>query len=217
VSSGAIRRTPLPRAFYARPAEEVARDLLGAFLHTRQGGADALGRIVETEAYVGPHDAASHAAERIGRTSRNAAMFGAPGSAYVYRSYGVHWCLNAVTDRADFPAAVLIRAVEPVRGLAAMRARRARGGRVPADRDLARGPGRLTQAFAITGALDGHELVAPPLRILAGAPVPGRDVVVCPRVGISRAVDWPLRFCLRGSSWISRSVPAAGTPRAPER
>ncbi|MEX2610147.1 MAG: DNA-3-methyladenine glycosylase [Gemmatimonadota bacterium] len=216
MSSGATRRTPLPRAFYARPAEEVARDLLGAFLHTRLDGADTLGRIVEAEAYVGPHDAASHAAERIGRTPRNQAMFGAPGSAYVYCIYGVHWCLNAVTDQTEFPAAVLIRAVEPVAGLAAMRARRARGGRVPADRDLARGPGRLTQAFAITGTLDGHELGAPPLRILAGEPVPERDVAACPRVGISRAVDWPLRFCLRGSPWLSRPVPAAGTRRAPE-
>jgi DNA-3-methyladenine glycosylase len=192
----------------------VARELLGALLETVVHGVTTLGRIVETEAYVGPHDAASHAAQRIGRTARNEAMYGAPGTAYVYRIYGVHWCLNAVTDRMGFPAAVLIRAVEPMRGLDVMRSRRARAGRELRDRDLARGPGRLAQAFAVTGALDGHDLGQPPLRILVGGALPAGDVVAGPRVGITRAVDWPLRFCVRGSPWLSRAVAPVGTGRA---
>lgn len=130
-------------------------------------------------------------------------MFGAPGTAYVFLSYGVHWCLNAVTDRVDHPAAVLIRALEPVAGVEFMRQRR--GTR---DRDLARGPGRLTQALAITGALDGHDLAMPPLTIHELDPpgaVAARDieVVAGPRIGISRAVDWPLRFVVAGSRWVS--------------
>jgi len=131
-------------------------------------GVRTSGRIVETEAYTGPHDPASHAAERIGRTTRNAAMFGAPGIAYVYRSYGVHWCLNAVTDEPGFPAAVLIRALQPLAGIAPMRERRQVRGRPPADRELCSGPGRLTEALGITGALDGHPLARPPLWVELG-------------------------------------------------
>ena len=122
--SGRRRRDALGLEFYARPAESVARDLLGMVLVSTIGGSEVRGRIVETEAYVGPHDDASHAAARIGRTARNEAMYGEPGVAYVYRIYGVHWCLNAVTDVADFPAAVLIRALEPIRGISLMRRRR---------------------------------------------------------------------------------------------
>jgi DNA-3-methyladenine glycosylase len=126
-------------------------------------------------------------------------MFGAPGTAYVYLSYGIHWCLNAVTDRDDYPAAVLIRALEPVHGLDAMRARRA-----VRDLDLARGPGRLAQALGITGALDGHPLNIPPLTIHHAPDVHPDDIVAGPRIGITRAADWPLRFTLRGSRWLSR-------------
>lgn len=190
---------PLPPAFYARPAEVVGRALIGKYLVSTVEGEETMGRIVETEAYTGPHDPASHAAERIGRTARNAAMFGRPGTAYVYLSYGIHWCLNAVTDTVDHPAAVLIRALEPVRGLPAMRARR--GTR---DRDLTRGPGRLTQALGITGALDGHDLETPPLQLRDGPTVPPDRVDSGPRIGISRATGWPLRFTLRGSRWLSR-------------
>jgi DNA-3-methyladenine glycosylase len=154
---------------------------------------------VETEAYVGPEDPASHAAERIGRTARNEAMFGPPGTAYVFLSYGIHWCLNAVTDRAGHPGAVLIRAAEPLGDLAVMRERR--GTR---DRDLARGPGRLAQALGVTDALDGHRLDTPPLRFLDAPAVPDADVATGPRIGISRAADWPLRFTEAGSRWLSR-------------
>jgi DNA-3-methyladenine glycosylase len=197
--TGAEIGAPLPPDFYASPAREVAPRLIGKLIRSTLGGEETVGRIVETEAYTGPDDPACHAAQRIGRTARNQAMFGSPGTAYVYLSYGIHWCLNAVTDRDDYPAAVLIRALEPVRGLDAMRARRA----VP-DLDLARGPGRLAQALGITGALDGHRLNIPPLTIHHAPDVDPDDIVAGPRIGITRAADWPLRFTLRGSLWLSR-------------
>lgn len=190
---------PLDPSFYARPARDVARSLLGKLVVSSAGGERAAGRIVETEAYIGPEDPASHAAERIGRTARNRTMFGRPGTAYVYLSYGIHWCLNAVTDREDHPGAVLIRALEPLGDLAVMRLRRG-----TPDRDLARGPGRLCQALAITGELDGHPLDQPPLRFLDAPDVDPGSVDAGPRIGISRAADWPLRFTLRGSRYLSR-------------
>jgi DNA-3-methyladenine glycosylase len=205
VRAGARAALPLPRTFYARRAERVARALLGQILVSTIGGERVAGRIVETEAYVGPHDAASHAAERIGRTLRNEAMFGEPGNAYVYRIYGVHWCLNVVTDRSDFPAAVLVRAVEPLEGLAAMRARRSALRPIHSDRDLASGPGRLAQAFAITGAQDHHPLDEPPLCIVQGTRVAPQRIVAAARVGITRAQDWPLRFYERGNIHVSRT------------
>jgi DNA-3-methyladenine glycosylase len=159
------------------------------------------GVVVETEAYVGPHDPASHAARRIGKTHRNAAMFGPPGTAYVYRSYGVHWCLNVVTNREGFPAAVLLRGLDAIGGLDTMRARR--GGREPP----CSGPGRLTQALGISGELDGHPLERDPLWLFQGWLVPEEQVGVSGRVGISRAVDWPLRFFLR------RHPAVSGSPR----
>jgi DNA-3-methyladenine glycosylase len=197
--SGGDLGAPLPPAFYARPAAEVAPLLIGKMLRSTLGGAETVGRIVETEAYTGPDDPACHAARRIGRTARNQAMYGPPGTAYVYLSYGIHWCLNAVTDRDEHPAAVLIRALEPLTGLDAMRGRRK-----TRDRDLARGPGRLAQALAISGSLDGHPLHLPPLTIHDAPPLDPASMDIGPRVGITRAADWPLRFTIRGSPWISR-------------
>lgn len=195
----AVIGAPLPPTFYERPAREVAPSLIGHYLVSTLGAARTAGRIVEVEAYLGPDDPASHAAARIGRTARNEAMFGPPGSAYVYRSYGIHWCLNAVTDTEGHPAAVLIRALEPVEGLDVMRARR--GTR---DRDLARGPGRLTEALGITGDENGHRLQDPPLMLCKGEPPDSAELETGPRVGISRAVEWPLRFTLGGSRYLSR-------------
>jgi DNA-3-methyladenine glycosylase len=195
---------PLPSDFFERPAEQVARALLGAVLVSAIGGVEAAGRIVETEAYIGPHDPASHAAERTGRTRRNAAMFGAPGTAYVYRIYGVHWCLNTVTDAADFPAAVLIRALEPLTGTDVMQARRAPAGQLLPARQLCSGPGKLAQALAIDGALDGACLDVPPLTVHPGTLQAGEEVRAGPRIGITRAIDWPLRFVIVGSPWLSR-------------
>jgi DNA-3-methyladenine glycosylase len=162
------------------------------------------GRIVETEAYVGPHDDASHAAHRVGRTVRNESMFGAPGIAYVYRSYGIHWCLNIVTDEPEFPAAVLVRALEPVRGMDAMRRRRYAGQKQLPDRALTSGPGRLAAALGITGEHDAHPLERAPLYLLPGEPLPDARVSRGPRIGITRAADSPLRFWETGSGWVSR-------------
>ena len=189
---------PLPPDFYARPAREVAPDLIGKLLRSSLDGAEVVGRIVETEAYTGPDDPACHAAREIGRTARNRAMYGPPGTAYVFLSYGIHWCLNTVTDRPGYPAAVLVRALEPVSNLEAMRERR--GTR---DRDLARGPGRLTHALAITGAMDGHPLHLPPLTIHDAPAVDPDEIQVGSRIGITRAADWPLRFSVKGSAWVS--------------
>jgi DNA-3-methyladenine glycosylase len=191
----------IPSTFFDRTAEEVARDLLGVVLESTLDGARTTGRIVETEAYLGPHDAASHAAARIGRTPRNEAMFGPPGTAYVYRIYGLHWCFNIVTGPVGYPAAVLVRAVEPLEGIEVMRARR--NGRTR-DRELASGPGRLAQAMAITGAMNGHPLSEPPLRLLVGEEVKPAAIARGPRIGVTGAVDWPLRFYLAGNPWISR-------------
>lgn len=199
------RADALPADWYARPAEQVARDLLGSEIVSTIDGLRTVGRIVETEAYVGPHDDASHAAHRIGRTARNEAMFGAPGTAYVYRIYGIHWCLNVVTDREDFPAAVLVRALEPVEGVGVMRSRRHAGQKHLPDTALASGPGRLAAALGISGAHNGIPLEAPPLWIRAGTPLHGDVVRSGPRVGVTRAADWPLRFWETGSPWVSRS------------
>jgi DNA-3-methyladenine glycosylase len=200
------RRRPdaLAASWYARPAELVARELLGTVLVSTIDGVKCEGRIVETEAYIGPHDDASHAAERIGRTTRNLTMFGSPGLAYVYRIYGIHWCLNIVTDEIDYPAAVLIRAVEPVQGIEHMRARRERGQKHLPDTALTSGPGKLAAALGITGEHDAHPLDRPPLWVRAGQPVPRRHVRAGPRIGITRAADWPLRFCERDNPWVSR-------------
>jgi DNA-3-methyladenine glycosylase len=169
----------------------VARALLGKVL-VHGGGA---GRIVETEAYVGAHDLACHAAR--GRTARTQILWGPPGRAYVYFVYGMHWCFNAVTGREGRPAAVLVRGLEPLAGF---------DGPVRLD-----GPGRLCRALRITGAQNGADLVSSGLRILDAPAVPGREVDRGPRIGVDYAEDWaerPLRFWVRGSPGVSRARPA---------
>ena len=198
---------PLPVAFYDRPAAEVAVELLGCRIVSELGGEVVVGEIVETEAYVGPDDEASHAHRRFGVTRRNAIMYGEPGVAYVYRIYGMHWCLNAVTGAAGHPAAVLIRAARPAEGIETARARRP--GRP--DRDLMRGPANLCRAMAIDGALNGRPLDTSPLWIEPGREIAGEEVATGPRVGISRAVDLPLRFWLRGSEYVSGRTPREPT------
>ncbi|PYO61056.1 MAG: DNA-3-methyladenine glycosylase [Gemmatimonadetes bacterium] len=190
---------PLEPSFYARPAEVVARRLLGHLVVSTIGGRRTAGRIVETEAYVGPHDPACHAYGGR-RTQRTRWLYGPPGTAYIYFTYGMHWCLNAVTGRVGYPAAVLIRALEPVAGLATMRRRRAG---VP-DRALCAGPARLCAALAITGRLNGAALQRGPLRIVRLPAAPRRRIVTTPRIGITRAVDWPLRYLLGDSVWVSK-------------
>jgi DNA-3-methyladenine glycosylase len=177
----------------------VARRLLGKVLVSTIGGRRTAGRIVEVEAYIGPDDPACHAFGGH-RTPRCEALYGAPGHAYVYFTYGMHWCLNAVTERTDFPAAVLVRALEPVSGIAVMRRRR----RGTPERWLCAGPGRLCEALGITGRENGISLQRGRLRILRGAPPSADRVAAGPRVGIRRAVDWPLRFYIEDSPWVSR-------------
>jgi DNA-3-methyladenine glycosylase len=187
------------QAFYARSSLEVARELLGCILvRDHAEGGSSSGRIVETEAYTGLDDPASHAAARIGRTKRNDPLFGSPGTAYVHLNYGIHWCLNAVAGPEGVPAGVLIRALEPVEGQEAMRMRR--GGRP----ELTNGPGRLTQALSIGPEFQRHRLDMAPLRIVAGGQVPDQAVGRSPRIGISRAVDLPYRFTDERSSWLTK-------------
>ncbi|UCC73518.1 MAG: DNA-3-methyladenine glycosylase [Gemmatimonadota bacterium] len=196
------RYRPLVAAsFFDRPAETVARELLGSFLVSDCGGKRCVGRIVETEAYPGPHDPASHAAAPIGRTARNDPMFGPPGTAYFHLNFGVHWCLNVVVGPEGYPAAVLIRAVEPLEGLETMRRRRP--GRT--DRELTSGPAKLTQALAIGPSLQRHRLSDAPLFITPGTKVPKSSVARTTRVGITKGTTKRWRFYDRRSGWVSRS------------
>ncbi len=192
----------LPREFFDRDTLQVARDLLGQVLVRRLKGRRLSGRIVEVEAYIGEDDLASHA--RFGRTARNAAMYGPPGCAYVYQIYGIHHCLNIVTEREGFPAAVLVRALEPLEGREEMRARR---GPVP-DHLLTAGPARLCQAMAIDRALDKADLCAldAVLFVEEGSPIPDEAVATGPRVGVQgdiRARTVPWRFYVRGHPCVS--------------
>lgn len=185
----------LPRSFYARGAEEVARDLPGMFL-VHEGTA---GRIVEVEAYLGLEDRAAHASH--GLTERTRVLFGPPGHAYVYFIYGMHECLNLVAEPDGTPGCVLIRAVEPLAGVARMRARR------PAARtlrDLASGPGKLTQAMGITRALYGADVTRGPLTVRRPRRAEPVELEAAPRIGVTHCADWPLRFFLRGNLFVSR-------------
>lgn len=174
----------LERDFYARDVEEVACDLLGTVLVR----GDRAGRIVEAEAYRGESDPASHAT--AGRTARNASMFGEPGTAYVYISYGIHTMLNAVTGEDGRPSAVLVRAVEPLQGVDAMRAARGRDDLTA----LCSGPGKLCEAFGIEPSHDGTDLVDGPFHVAHGDPVPDGAVSRSARIGVES--EAPLRFFL---------------------
>lgn len=202
---------PLPRAFYLRPARAVARDLLGCTLVSCRGGSLTAGRIVETEAYLGPADAASHAAFRPGS---HWLFYGEGGVAYVFSAYGVHLCFNVITGRAGRPGCVLVRALEPVRGLVAMARRR---GVAPHDRRLASGPGNLTRALGITQSDTGADLGAGSLTIEPREGPRRPRVATGPRVGITRARDLALRFWIAGNPHVSVRAGTARTPARPPR
>ena len=188
--------------FYARDTVDVARALLGCILETSIADDTTSGRITEVEAYVGPDDPAAHGyGSRC--TPRNAAMFGPPGTAYVYFIYGMHWCFNAVTERSGFPAAVLVRAIEPLVGLDIMAARRGTDN----VKLLCSGPARLCQALAIDRETNECSLTDGLVRILRGERVGVDAIGSSPRIGIKKATDWPLRFFERGSPWLSRRDP----------
>jgi DNA-3-methyladenine glycosylase len=156
------------------------------------------GRIVETEAYLGPDDPACHAV--AGLTPRTEHLFGPPGMAYVYFIYGMYWCFNAVTRERGHGAAVLVRAVHPVAGVELMRRRRPKAKK---DRDLTNGPGKLCLAMGIVGTMSGRSLREGPIVIREGEPVDDDDVVVTPRIGITQAADWPLRYLVRDDPFLS--------------
>jgi len=192
-ASGAEGRK-LPRAFYARPTVEVARELLGKYLVRQTARGPILGRIVETEAYVGPEDRASHAWR--GLTRRTAIMFGPPGYAYVYVIYGVHHCLNIVTEREGYPAAVLIRAVEPI---------------LPEAADapvLPNGPGKVCRYLAVDRTLNGMDVCGSVLYVEdRGEVIPDDRIASAPRIGVAYAGPWsekPWRFYIRGNPFVSR-------------
>jgi DNA-3-methyladenine glycosylase len=189
----------LRRDFYNRETELVSRELLGAVLECRTDEGIASGIIVETEAYVGEHDAACHAA--AGRTKRTEPLYGPPGNAYVYFIYGMHWCINAVTRAEGLPSAVLIRALEPLDGIELMRTRRPKA---RSDRDLTNGPGKLCAALGIDRRMNGLPLQRYPVVIREGLAVFDSAVLITPRIGITQAADWPLRYLVRGNHFVSR-------------
>ena len=206
---GVSRFRPLPASFYRRPADVVARDLLGRYLVRAHAGGRLVLRLVETEAYLGAADAASHA--RGGhRSARNESMYLEGGHAYVYFVYGMHWCLNVVCARPGVPHAVLLRAGEAVEGAARMAELRGLG-RAPRPGELAGGPARLCSALGVDRALDGADLRRGELRLTAGEPADPASIAVSARVGVDYAGDaarWPLRFYVATSGEVSR------TPRA---
>lgn len=197
----------LPRAFYRRHPVEVAPELLNRILVRADGRA---GRIVEVEAYAGSEDPAAHSYR--GKTARNATMFGEPGHLYVYFSYGIHWGSNAVCGEVGEGTGVLLRAIEPLRGLELMRALRPKARR---DRDIGSGPGKLSQAMGITGELDGADLVSGDrgIMIVSDGMAPPDRPAAGPRIGISRAVDFPWRWHVPGHEHVSVRARVAGRRR----
>jgi DNA-3-methyladenine glycosylase len=190
---------PLPASFFDRETEIVSRHLLGAVLTCRTPEGLASGRIVETEAYLGEHDPACHAAA-AGLTERTCWLYGEPGTAYVYFIYGMHWCFNAVTKEHGHPSAVLVRALEPLEGLGLMRRRRPKS---KSDRDLTNGPGKLCAALGIDSRHNGLRLQRPPLLITRGATYTDEEIVTGSRIGVTKAADWPLRWYVAESEFVS--------------
>jgi DNA-3-methyladenine glycosylase len=192
--------SPTSRAFFARPSDVVARDLLGRLLVSTSSAGVVAVRLVEVEAYAGEDDPASHAWR--GPTPRTQVMFGPPGHAYVYFSYGMHWCLNIVCEKEGRASAVLLRAGEVVEGEPLARERR---GERPTAVRLASGPANLASALGVDAARNGTDLLAPGavLRIDGGSPVSDQEVLRSPRVGVSRAAETPWRFFVAGNPCVS--------------
>jgi DNA-3-methyladenine glycosylase len=202
------RFRPLPSSFYRRPAEIVARDLLGRYLVRELEGELLVLRLVETEAYLGAPDRASHASGGR-RTPRNESLYLPGGHAYVYFIYGMHYCLNAVTGEAEVGSAVLLRAGEPVEGEERMAENRGWTKKIRPG-DLAGGPGKICQALGIGRELDGVLLDRSPLYITKGEPAGAEEIVASPRIGVDyagEAAAWPLRFSVRGNLNVSRPRP----------
>jgi len=196
-------RRKLPRSFYLHDTVTVARALLGCVLWRRLDDELLAARIVETEAYLGANDMASHARRGL-RSERNRSMYLEGGHGYVYFTYGMHWCLNVVTQEAEIAEAVLLRGAEPLRGIESMRTRRPKAKR---DWELMNGPGKICMAMDIDRRLDGESLLGDTLCLTArDIDVRDEDITVSPRIGIDNAGDaaaWPLRFFLRGNRNVS--------------
>ena len=195
----------LPRAFYSRPALEVARNLLGCHLVRIQNGQRLAGLITETEAYQGEDDLGCHAS--AGKTPRTSVMYGPPGHAYIYFTYGMHWLINAVTSAEGVPAAVLIRAIHPVEGKAQMALNRPYHAQ---QRNWTNGPAKLTQAFSLDGSLNGHDLreSGSELFLAEALVVPQHKIKASPRIGLGNTPEpWlslPWRFWVAGNRYVSR-------------
>jgi len=200
----------LPIAFFDREADLVARDLLGALVRSEIGGRVTSGMIVEVEAYLGAEDPASHAyGMRLNRGNRS--IYSEPGTWYVYRSYGIHWCANLVCAGPAPGSAVLIRALQPLGGVATMAARRGRS----AMQELCSGPGKLTQALGIDRELDGTVMSAEAaVTVVRDSALPAVACQATGRIGITKAADWPLRYAMMDSPWVSRPSAKARSPRA---
>jgi DNA-3-methyladenine glycosylase len=205
--------TKLPRKFYNQPTLKVAKLLLGKFLVRKIGKRKVVGKIVETEAYVGPKDLASHASR--GKTPRTEVMFGPPGHAYVYLIYGLNYCFNIVTERKDYPAAVLIRAVEPIEGIDLMCQHRKSIKRKKSifnfsflTFNLTNGPGKLCQAFKIDKKLNNADLTGNILWVEdRGIKISPKDIVATKRIGVDYAKEYkdkPWRFYIKGNKFVSK-------------
>ena len=192
-----LNSSPLPRSFYDRPTEIVARELLGKYLVRRIDNICLVGKIVETEAYIGENDPACHAAR--GYTNRTSIMYGPPGYAYIYFIYGMYNCLNAVTEREGFPAAVLIRALEPIQGIEQMKRFRQRKD----IHSLTNGPGKLCQALQLDRSLNGADLCGDILFIAPGEKIPDEQIVCSSRVGIRKGTEHLWRFYIGGNPFVS--------------
>jgi DNA-3-methyladenine glycosylase len=204
----------LSRDFYNRPALDVARSLLGQILVYETSAGRISGKIVETEAYIGEEDLACHA--RAGRTARTEVMYGEAGHAYIYLTYGMYWLLNVVVGEQDFPAAVLIRAVEPLGGVDLMMKNRLLGSSYHKtkrslsleylQKNLTNGPARLTLAYGLTGELHGEDIISGPLRVEQAEPA--QEIKTSPRIGVGYAGEWaerPWRFYIPGNRWVSKA------------
>jgi DNA-3-methyladenine glycosylase len=197
----------LARSFYARPSEIVAKELLGTILHRKLGGEWLSGRIVETEAYAS-HDPASHSYR--GKTPRNAVMFGEPGHAYVYFTYGMHFCFNVTCREEGVAEAVLIRGIEPLDGIEVMRKRRKLAKR---NVDLANGPGKIGEAFGLGRTENGIDLVTSQDLFLSHGELPqDAQIGISSRVGISVGTEYLWRFFVQGNAFVSKGVPSKGKP-----
>ncbi len=191
----------IPRSFYAQDTIKVARQLLGKYLVRKHPDGTTVGKIVETEAYVGPHDLACHASK--GRTARTEVMFGAPGHAYVYFIYGVYWCLNIVTEEVGHASAVLIRALEPIEGIELMEKRRG----TEKIHNLASCPGKLCLAMAIDKGLNAADMARGKVLYVEDRGEPPLKIRATPRIGVDYAGTWkdkPWRFLIRGSEFVSK-------------